>query len=94
MQSSALIELVGKLTSVDVATADVECCTWVPSDLSRLIAWAEATKITVAQRLAALAAASPEIFPEHLVATTTRVSLGQALQPANRRGVDLHTAKG
>ena len=84
MKSSAVVSLVRELTAVDVATADVECCTWVLRDLSRLIAWAEATKITVAQRLATLAAASPEIVPEHVVAKTTRVSLGHALQPFQR----------
>jgi hypothetical protein len=84
MDSSAVVSLVGELTAVDVATADVECCTRVLHDLSRLIAWADATKITVAQRVAALAAASPEISPEHLVATTTRVSLGQAQVPFQR----------
>ena len=84
MEPSAIISLVKELTAVDLSAADVECCTWVLRDLSRLIAWAEATKITVAQRLAALATTSPEIIPEHVVATTTRVSPGQALQPFQR----------
>ena len=84
MKTSDVVSLVGELTSVDVATSDVECCTQVLRGLSRLIAWAEAGKLGVAQRLAALSVGSPEIFPEHIVATATNVSLGQALQPFKR----------
>jgi hypothetical protein len=84
MKSSCVVELVEQLTAVDVASGSVECCTQVLHDLSRLIAWAEATKVDVVQRLSQLAVASPAIFPEHLVATATRVSLGQALQPFKR----------
>ena len=84
MKSSGIVSLVGSLTAVDVTVGDVECCTRVLHDLTRLVAWAEAAKIEVAQRLAALAVVSPEIFPEHVVATATRVSLGQAMQPFRR----------
>ncbi len=84
MTSSEIVALVRELTSVEVAGGDVECCTRVLHDLSRLIAWAEARKITVASRLSELAVASPAIFSEHVVATATRVSLGQAMQPFTR----------
>jgi hypothetical protein len=72
------------LADIDVETADLDTCTEVLHDLSRLIAWAEAGKIDAAQRLTALALVSPEIFPENVVATATRVSLGQALQQFKR----------
>ena len=84
MKSSEVAELVRQLTSVDIATADVERCTKVLHGLSRVVAWAEARKIGVARQLAALAVESPEISPEHVVATATRVSLGQAMEPFKR----------
>lgn len=84
MKWSGIVSLVGSLTAVDVSVGDVECCTRVLHDLTRLVAWAEAGKVEVAQRLAVLAAMSPEIFPEHVVAKATRVSLGQAMQPFKR----------
>ncbi|MEP7114677.1 MAG: DUF222 domain-containing protein, partial [Ilumatobacteraceae bacterium] len=84
MKPSEVVVLVGELTSGDVAGADVECCTGVLHGLTRLIAWAEATKITVAQRLNELAAESPAIFPEDVVAKATRVSLGQGMQSFKR----------
>ncbi len=84
MKSSEIVELVRELTAVDVAGTDVECCTRVLHDLSRVIAWAEATKIAVAQRLARLAVDSPAIFPEDVVAKATRVSLGQGMQSFKR----------
>jgi Domain of unknown function (DUF222) len=84
MKPPAIVELVGQLTAVDVDVADVKCCTQVLHDLSRLIAWAEAGKIDVARRLATLAIASSEVLPENVVATATRVSLGQAMQPFKR----------
>ncbi|MGZ4793214.1 MAG: DUF222 domain-containing protein [Ilumatobacteraceae bacterium] len=84
MNERGPVELVRSLADVDVAGADTECCTRVLQGLSRLIAWAESNKLAVAKRLAALAAESPAIFPEHVVATATRVSLGQALEPFKR----------
>jgi hypothetical protein len=42
------IELVNQLTAIDIALADVQCCTQVLHDLSRLIAWAESHKLAVA----------------------------------------------
>jgi Domain of unknown function (DUF222) len=84
MKSPGIVELVSKLADVDVAAGDFECCTRVLHDLTRLIAWAEAGKIDAAQRLAALAVNSPGILPEHVVATATQVSLGQATQPFKR----------
>jgi hypothetical protein len=84
MNPSDVVTLVGQLAAVDVSTGDVECCTQVLQGLSRLIAWAEAGKVCVAERLAALSVGSPEICPEHVVATATNVSLGQALQPFKR----------
>ncbi len=84
MNSSGIVELVSELAAVEVAGADVECCTQVLHDLSRVIAWAEATKIAVAQRLAPLAVDSPAIFPEDVVAKATRVSLGQGMQSFKR----------
>ncbi len=84
MDPRASVELVRTLAEVDVAGADTESCTRVLQGLSRLIAWAESNKLAVAKRLAALAAESPAIFPEHVVATATRVSLGQALEPFKR----------
>ena len=84
MESSEVVSLVKELTAVDIATGSLECCTRVLHDLTRVIAWAEATKITVASRLAELAVASPAMFPEDVVAKTTRVSLGQAMQPFKR----------
>jgi hypothetical protein len=86
MKSPEIVELVGQLAAIDVAESGVQCCTQVLHDLSRLIAWAEAGKIDVAQRLAELAVTSPEMCPEHVVATATRVSLGQAMQPFRRAG--------
>ena len=86
MKSSEIIALVGQVATVDVSCGDVDCCTQVLHELSRVIAWAEARKVDVASRLAALAVESPEIFPEHVVATATRVSLGQATQPFKRAG--------
>ena len=53
-------------------------------DLAQLVAWAESTKLAVAKRLAALAEGSPAISPEHVMASATRVSLGQALEPFRR----------
>ena len=82
MKSSEIISLVKQLAAVDVLVGDVECCTDVLQGLSRLISWAEAGKVSVAERLAELAAATPAIFPEHVVATATNVSLGQALDAA------------
>lgn len=84
MKSPDAISLVTRLAAVDVRVGDVECCTEVLQLLSRLIAWAEAGKVSVAERLAELATATPAIFPEHVVATATNVSLGQALQPFKR----------
>jgi hypothetical protein len=84
MDTETAVELVRSLAEVDVAGADAECCTRVLQGLSRLISWAESRKLAVAKRLAALAAESPSIFPEHVVATATRVSLGQALEPFKR----------
>ena len=84
MKAPGIVGLVRQLTAVDVAAGDLECCTRVLHDLSRLIAWAESAKIDTAQRLAALAVVSPVIFPENVMATATRVSLGQAMQPFKR----------
>ncbi len=84
MNETEVVELVEQLAAIDASCADIECCTQVLQGLSRVVAWAEARKVAVARRLAVLAAESPAIFPEHVVATTTRVSLGQALQPFNR----------
>ena len=84
MKSSGVVELVGQLTTVDVASGDVECCTRVLEGLSRVIAWAEAGKVVVAQRLSVLAVEESTIFPEHVVATATRVSLGHATEPFKR----------
>ncbi len=84
MKSSEVVELVRQLAATDIATADVECCTEVLHGLSRVVAWAEAGKIAVARQLAALALESPAISPEHVVATATRVSLGQAMEPFKR----------
>ena len=78
------LELVRSLAAVDVADADTESCARVLQGLSGLISWAESRKLAVAKRLAALAVESPAIFPEHVVATATRVSLGQALEPFKR----------
>ncbi|MEY2582055.1 MAG: hypothetical protein QOE09_1904 [Ilumatobacteraceae bacterium] len=84
MKSSDAISLVEQLAMVDVAASDVECCTQVLRGLSRLIAWAEAGTVAVAERLAELSVGSPTILPEHVVATATNVSLGQAMQPFKR----------
>ena len=84
MSSEDILELVEWLGGIDVACADPESCTEVLQGLSRLIAWSESTKVAVAKRLAVIAAESPAICPEHLVATATRVSLGQALEPFKR----------
>jgi Domain of unknown function (DUF222) len=84
MKTSGIVELVGKLTDVNVPTADVECCRQVLHDLTRVIAWAEAGKIETAQRLAQLAVESPAILPEDVVAKATRVSLGHGMQPFKR----------
>jgi hypothetical protein len=72
MESSDVVGLVGELAAADIASGSLECCTRVLHDLSRVIAWAEATKITVASRLSELAVTSPAIFPEDVVATATR----------------------
>jgi hypothetical protein len=79
-----ITSLVRELADVDIFNADVESCTEVLQGCSQVIAWAEATKIAAAQRLATLAAVSPEICPEHVVATATRTSLGDALRPFKR----------
>src|SRR5258705_13160605 len=84
MNVAAIAGLVGQLSAVDVSASDVESCTRVLHDLSHLIAWAEAGKVSVASRLTELAVASPAIFPEHVPGDATRVSLGQALQPFKR----------
>ena len=84
MKRAEVVELVERLAATDISCADVECCTTVLHGLSRLVAWAEAGKVGVAQRLAVLAVDSPSIFPEHVVATATRVSLGRALEPFKR----------
>ncbi len=84
MKESEVVELVHQLAATDLSCASVECCTQVLQGLSRVVAWAEARKIAVVQRLAALGASSPAVFPENVVATATRVSLGQALQPFKR----------
>ena len=84
MNSPDTPELVSWLSGIDIAVADAESCAEVLQGLSRLIAWAESHKVAVAQRLAQLAAESPEIFPEHVVAEATRVSLGRALEPFKR----------
>lgn len=84
MESAEVVELVRQVAATDMATADVECCTQVLRGLSRVVAWAEAGKIGVARQLAALAVESPAISPEHVVATATRVSLGQAMEPFKR----------
>ncbi len=87
MDTKAADGLVRALAEVDVAGTDTDGCTRVLQGLSRLIAWAESNKLAVAKRLAALAAESPAILPEHVVATATRVSLGQALEPFKRAAV-------
>jgi hypothetical protein len=84
MDSSTPTSLVRWLDEIDVEGADTECCTRVLQGLSQLVSWAESRKVAVAKRLAALAAESPAIFPEHVVAKATRVSLGQALEPFKR----------
>jgi len=84
MTSPPALELTSWLSRVDIGAADAESCAEVLHGLSRLIAWAESNKIAVARRLAQLAAQSPAIFPEHVVATATRVSLGRALEPFKR----------
>ncbi|HEY0521724.1 MAG TPA: DUF222 domain-containing protein [Ilumatobacteraceae bacterium] len=81
---ASIIEVVGDLASADIGGASAECCTRVLQDFSRVIAWAEAGKIRAAQRLAVLAAASPSISPEHVVASATRVSIGQGMQTFKR----------
>ncbi len=84
MEKSEVIGLVEWLAAIDVSCADVDSCAAVLQGLSRLVSWAEAGKLGVAQRLAALAVDSPSIFPEHVVASATRVSLGQAMEPFKR----------
>ena len=84
MNPAEVANLVGQLSAVDVSASDVECCTRVLHDLSHVIAWAEAGKVSVASRLNGLASESPAISPEHVLADATRVSLGQALQPFKR----------
>ncbi|HEX2783362.1 MAG TPA: DUF222 domain-containing protein, partial [Ilumatobacteraceae bacterium] len=84
MSTPSTAELMSWLSGVDIAVADAESCAAVLQGLSRLIAWAESHKVAAAQRLAQLAAESPAIFPEHVVAEATRVSLGRALEPFKR----------
>ena len=84
MELSDVAELVQQLTLVEVSSGDIEHCTWVLQGLSRVVAWAEAGKVAVAQRLAVLAAAESTILPEQVVATATRVSLGHAAEPFKR----------
>ncbi len=78
MNESEIVELVDQLATTDLSRASVDSCTEVLQGLYRVVAWAEAHKITVAQRLAALGLESPAIFPEQVVANATRVSLGQS----------------
>ena len=79
MNSTDVIDLVGRLTSVELAVADIESCRGVLHGLSRLVAWAESRRIEVIGRLEQIAATQPEVSPEHVVADATRVSLGDAL---------------
>lgn len=79
MKSEAVIDLVSELTSVDLAFADTESCSGVLQGLSRLVAWAESQRLRVARRLEQIAVGRPEVFPEQIVAESTRVSLGEAL---------------
>ncbi len=84
MKRLEVVELVDLLAAIDVACADVDRCTTLLQGFSRLIAWAEAGKVEVAQRLAVLSVDSPSICPEHVVASATQVSLGQAMEPFKR----------
>ncbi len=84
MNEREIVELVNQLAATDISRASVDSCTEVLQGLCRVVAWAEAHKITIAQRLAALAAESPAVSPEHVLANATRVSLGEALQPFKR----------
>jgi hypothetical protein len=84
MSSAPAIDLITEIVATDLEAADTESCRAVLHGLTRLIAWAEATKLAVADRLNALHAASAGVDPGQVVADATRVSLTQALQPFQR----------
>jgi hypothetical protein len=84
METTGPTQLLEQLAGVTIGCADTHSCKAVLQSVERLIAWAEAVKVTVAARLSELARLRPEISPEHTVADATRVSLGRANEPFRR----------
>jgi hypothetical protein len=84
MDSNQYTELAAQVTSARVSVSDSTQCASLLAQLNRLRSWVESRSLAVTARLNELAAETPGIFPEQMVADATRISLSQAIQPFRR----------
>jgi hypothetical protein len=84
MDAEQYSELVDQLNADALAVSNSAQCSVLLARLNSLRSWIESRSLAVTQRLNALAAEEPGIFPEQMVADATRVTLTQAIQPFRR----------
>ncbi len=79
-----VVGLVESITAVDLAVADAGVVAAVLVDVRRVRGWLDSVEVVAARRLAELAAVSPSMFPERVVADAARVSLTEASKGFDR----------
>lgn len=79
-----VVGLVETIAAVDWAGADQHSVAGVLTDVRRVRGWLDSIEVAASRRLAELAATSPSMFPEHIVAEAARVSLTEASKGFDR----------
>ena len=80
----SVVGLVESIVAVDVAGSAQSVIERLLGDVRRVRGWLDSVEVAAAGRLAELAAASPSMFPERVVADAGRVSLGEASKSFDR----------
>ena len=74
----SVLGLVESITAIDWSVADQAGVVSVLADVRRVRGWLDSVEVAGARRLAELAAVSPSMFPERVLADAGRVSLNEA----------------
>lgn len=80
----SVLGLVERIAVVPWATSDQHAVAGVLADVRRIRGWLDSVEVAAARRLGELAAASPSMFPEQIVAEAGRVSLTEATRGFDR----------
>ena len=84
MNPDQYAELHQQIAEAQLSVSNAAQCATLLARLNSLRSWVESCSLAVTKRLNELATQEPGIFPEQIVADTTRVSLNQAIQPFRR----------